>query len=273
MSSDQATGMGRRDFCLGAASVLAAAIPSGQAEAARLEDYAVLVFSNPTSAELEAEYNRWYEQQHIPDLLKVRGFHDAHRYRTVKTLSAGSTLPPYLAIYDVRTDDMSRATAQVMQRRKSGQIRSSAAFDYEHSVTLIYQPRAPVLLAAHVLGTSPAPTVSGKAPVNYVLAVFSNPMAGREDEYNAWYDTQHLPDVLRNPGFVSGRRYVLHNSELPGYVPPRYLALFEFQSADLEHTAAEVVRRLDSGQTRGSSSIDQNGLQGYYMKALTPAPG
>jgi hypothetical protein len=99
LRTSRAAEVGRRHFCLGAASVLAAVAP-GPAGAARQEDYAVLVFSNPTSAEQEAQYNRWYDQQHVPDLLKVRGFRDAHRYRTVKTISPASNLPPYLAIYD-----------------------------------------------------------------------------------------------------------------------------------------------------------------------------
>ena len=41
------------------------------------------------------------------------------------------------------------------------------------------------------------------------LLAFPNPVAGREDEFNRWYDGQHLPDMLAVPGFVSGQRFAL----------------------------------------------------------------
>lgn len=40
----------------------------------------------------------------------------------------------------------------------------------------------------------------------YVVRVSVDP--GVEDEWNAWYDDEHLPEILACPGFVSGRRYV-----------------------------------------------------------------
>jgi hypothetical protein len=62
--------------------------------------------------------------------------------------------------------------------------------------------------------TSPAVSL-GSRPAFYFLRakesvvedrdlylVFSNPVEGREDEYNAWYDEVHLPDVQRIPGVV-----------------------------------------------------------------------
>lgn len=30
---------------------------------------------------------------------------------------------------------------------------------------------------------------------------------GREEEWNRWYDTKHVPELLSVPGFVSARRY------------------------------------------------------------------
>ena len=29
----------------------------------------------------------------------------------------------------------------------------------------------------------------------------------REEEFNAWYDTEHLPQLVALPGFIRGRRY------------------------------------------------------------------
>lgn len=39
--------------------------------------------------------------------------------------------------------------------------------------------------------------------------VLSNPVAGREDDYNDWYDNEHLDDVLKVEGFVAAQRFRL----------------------------------------------------------------
>ena len=43
----------------------------------------------------------------------------------------------------------------------------------------------------------------------------------REEEFNAWYDTEHLPQVVALPGFVLGRRYACDGAM------PRYLAWYD----------------------------------------------
>ncbi len=43
----------------------------------------------------------------------------------------------------------------------------------------------------------------------YVVRVSVDP--GVEDEWNRWYDDEHLPEILGCPGFVSGRRYTCRN--------------------------------------------------------------
>ena len=43
--------------------------------------YIFLVMTNPTSPEQEAEYNRWYGNEHYRDVLGVPGFVAAQRFR------------------------------------------------------------------------------------------------------------------------------------------------------------------------------------------------
>lgn len=45
----------------------------------------------------EAEFNRWYDEQHVPERLAIPGFLSARRYRAVE----GS--PKYLALYDLES--------------------------------------------------------------------------------------------------------------------------------------------------------------------------
>jgi hypothetical protein len=47
-----------------------------------------------------------------------------------------------------------------------------------------------------------------------------------EEEFNAWYDTEHLPQILGLPGFLDGARY----SAVKG--GPKYLAAYELESVE-----------------------------------------
>ena len=42
---------------------------------------------------------------------------------------------------------------------------------------------------------------------NFRLVVLTNPVAGREDEYNDWYSNRHLGDVIAIPGIVAAQRF------------------------------------------------------------------
>lgn len=67
----------------------------------------------------------------------------------------------------------------------------------------------------------------------HVLVVQSNAVDGRDDEFNDWYDREHLPAVLTVAGFVSARRFRAAPSvhgELPEH---RYLAIYEIETDDL----------------------------------------
>jgi len=59
------------------------------------------VFSNPTSAEQEDEYNSWYDDVHIKELLEIPGIVSAKRYKLAGPVPADHR---YLAIYEVEGD-------------------------------------------------------------------------------------------------------------------------------------------------------------------------
>jgi len=53
-----------------------------------------------------------------------------------------------------------------------------------------------------------------------------------EEEFNDWYDTDHIPERLGVPGFETGRRFVC----LDGW--PRYLALYDLSDLAVLDTPA-----------------------------------
>jgi len=50
-----------------------------------------------------------------------------------------------------------------------------------------------------------------------LLLTLTRPPAGMEDEFNAWYDTEHLPERLSIRGFRSARRWISGKTYLATY--------------------------------------------------------
>jgi len=107
---------------------------------------------------------------------------------------------------------------------------------------------------------------------SYRMYVFTNPVAGQDATYNDWYDRQHIPDVLKVPGFVAGQRFAMVDPEQHNPVKlPRYLALFDLQSRGLAATDAEILARGRDGRTVGSSSFDlKSGVVAYMVADAAP---
>jgi hypothetical protein len=89
-----------------------------------------------------------------------------------------------------------------------------------------------------------------------IYMVFAESVPGREDEFNDWYEQQHIPDVLRVKGILAATRYMVSPVKTrSGASPPtRYLTIFE-----LDGDPAEIVVRLAqagaAGALRMNSSI------------------
>jgi hypothetical protein len=62
----------------------------------------------------EAELETWYDNQHIPDCLKLEGFVAAERYR-IDEKPMGAAVPAWkvMVIYEIETDDINAVLAQI----------------------------------------------------------------------------------------------------------------------------------------------------------------
>jgi hypothetical protein len=119
--------------------------------------------------------------------------------------------------------------------------------------------------ALHAAEAAPAPAET------YYLLVFNQPVAGKEQEYNHWYDQQHAPDVVSVPGFVRAQRYVFASTQLrPAPAKPKYVVIYQIKTNDLAAVYAEVRRRLSSGETKISPTLDMDSGLNYTYRVLRP---
>ncbi|MBN1830135.1 MAG: hypothetical protein JW884_13475 [Deltaproteobacteria bacterium] len=74
----------------------------------------------------------------------------------------------------------------------------------------------------------------------------------RETEFDAWYDTIHIPDILEgSPGFKKVARYINRNP-LPGQ--GKYLAIYEIETTDIDATMKSHQENVEAKYALGRKS-------------------
>ena len=103
----------------------------------------------------------------------------------------------------------------------------------------------------------------------YVFLVLTNASAGRDDEFNEWYNHQHIPDVLKIPGFVAAQRFSLAGGQMDDATSPwRYLALYELDTDDLAGALKELAASVGTPAMVMSDSLNMNGIGTYVFSPI-----
>ena len=113
--------------------------------------YTFVVLSNPTTPAQEAEYNEWYNKTHIPDVLNVPGFVAAQRFKLAEAQFAdGKPAHRYVALYELETDDLKGAFAELQKRIGTADMYMSPAIDMKGLSASMFTPLAERVLAKDV---------------------------------------------------------------------------------------------------------------------------
>lgn len=163
----------------------------------------------------EDDFHDWYETEHIPQRMAIPGFHSAIRYELVGH-EGGPAAARWLACYFL--DDMAalETPAYVALKREPGE-RTARMLPNVDGFTRY--------LCDQLSDTGPVDERAGA-----MLAIaFAVPDAD-EDEFNGWYEEEHVPLLMRVPGWLRVRRYRVR----PGFDGPpwTHLALHELRSEE-----------------------------------------
>ena len=98
--------------------------------------------------------------------------------------------------------------------------------------------------------------------------VQTNAVEGRDDEFNEWYDSTHVPDVLSIEGFESAQRFIrstaLDRPDVP--TPPYgYATLYEISGDPVE-----ALGRLGAAVKSGQMELSDAMVPGSGSLLLTP---
>ena len=158
--------------------------------------------------EHEEEFNDWYDLEHLRQVVALPGFVRARRY------SAEDAPLKYLAWYETADERVEsgpdfqgiveKPTAWSRRMRKLyGESRERMNFRLMRDVGEVSTTDTPWLYIVHT-----------DIPDDIV------------EEYNEWYDKEHLPRLVTVPGVIRARRYAATSGS------PRYLTAYELTDRD-----------------------------------------
>jgi hypothetical protein len=104
---------------------------------------------------------------------------------------------------------------------------------------------------------------------SYRFMVMTDPVEGREDEYNQWYNETHLPELVRVPGIVAAQRFRLTNA-LAGNVANRYLSIYELECDDPLQIMAAMGELAQSGAMTMSEALRMDNQTLAFFEECSP---
>ncbi|WP_207843831.1 hypothetical protein [Williamsia soli] len=85
----------------------------------------LLVESHPSSPERVREYNSWYDEVHLPEVVALEAFVSARRLRPVGDDG------PHIALYEIECDDLTTALDLLRSAAQSGALNMSDALQMD----------------------------------------------------------------------------------------------------------------------------------------------
>lgn len=99
--------------------------------------YKMVVMSRPTEGR-EDEYNDWYQNVHLGELVALPGFTCAQRFRYARSLVEGEAYP-YMSIYEIETDDIDAVLNNLRAIAERSGLTMSDSLDLTDTSAVVYE--------------------------------------------------------------------------------------------------------------------------------------
>lgn len=201
----------------------------------------------------EDEFNRWYNEEHIPERLSIPGVLNAARYTAVQ----GG--PKHLACYELDAPEAwySDAWQYWLDNPTDWSQRMSPGVVGTTYIRNLYRLIYPGEAAEETAQADMAPVLLvGRMSVPPDL----------EDRFNQAYNTERLPECYSVPGYVRGRRFQAVMGE------PKYTTIHEMESLQVAQSREWDAWRTSqtpvwSGTVR-SQMTHADGSPGVYTRVF-----
>ena len=172
------------------------------------------------------EYDDWYGTEHLPERLRVPGFLTGERWVDANDANVSVT------VYDL-------ASSEVLNSAEYRAVGYDNISPWTRRIVRLSER----ILRFEGVQTLPGDAVSPKGAGGLLVNAMSAAPEG-EDDFNRWYDEEHIPALSAVPGTLLARRYRATSS-----TGPVYLALYHLESPEVVMTEA-WAKAVDTPWTR-----------------------
>ena len=173
-------------------------------------------------ADKEEDFNRWYNEEHLQELLSVPGILNAARYEAVRSG------PKHLACYELESPAVIETDAFKDRPRTEWGSRVSPSIIGTNFINNVYEMVHPAELNDSIANSDMAPALQiGRMDIS----------PENEDEWNRWYSGVYVPNYEKVPGCIRGRRWRVVRGQ------PKYAVVYEFEHEGVSDTDAWQAQR------------------------------
>ena len=190
---------------------------------AKKKGTALMMVSADIPADQEEEFNRWYNEEHLKDLLAVPGILDGARYEATKSG------PKHMAVYELESANVINTDAMKALRpfTEWGQRMAPSVIGSNY-FNMVMEMIYPESLTDEIAN-------SGMAPVLQIGRM--DVPAADEGEWNKWYSGVYVPNYEKCPGVIRGRRWKCVRGG------PKYGVVYEVENENVSETEAWLEQR------------------------------
>jgi hypothetical protein len=173
-------------------------------------------------ADKEADFNQWYQEEHLQELMGVPGILNAARYEATKSG------PKHLAVYELESVDVVNTDAFKNRPRTEWGQKVSPSLIGTNFFNLVLDMIHPGALTDDIAGSDMANALQiGRMDVP----------AANDDDWNEWYSGVYVPNYEKCSGVIRGRRWRAVRGE------PQYATVYEFENENVSETEEWLKQR------------------------------
>lgn len=204
-----------------------------------------LIFSKAGFPHQFAEWDNWFDTQHLPDLVNTGLFQAASRWQTIYPNKA--LYGPTLGFNEVCLGDGEATDAEAQHRRVTetlSQWRTTGRLSLYHFIdeVMTFQPT----------GRWTSRIASSSATKGHFIVFNRSNDPGKLAEWNEWLDNTHLPEVLETGKFHGVTRWSRVNPTLFG---PNFLVLFDIRDDDITAGITLVIESNKAWERTGNIPV------------------
>ncbi len=194
-----------------------------------LEIPVINIVGSQCKPEEEAKFNKWYDEVHIPMLMKFPNLLAVARFKILKETP---DYPTYLAIYQFLNKESYEA---YRNRPGAAEVQADIKANWTDSLDITWRVQYEHLRDWH----SDIQRAGRGKPLLHIVGARPKP----EDEirFNRWYDRTHIPWLMKTGVIKEAVRYKILKDDR-NY--PQYLAVYYFQSKKDWNTFSGHPERL-----------------------------